>query len=851
MAIKNRLLLKLKSTCITMNMAAPFHPQRMNFLYRNLLEARELCQQGLSEGNFAKYGEIYDGLIMGIEQVLSGESDCDAGEIMNLCKELLQHIVLETKKEEHFKKEMVFLPYKYSMWDSLESVWQAAYEDKDNCLVYVIPVPYCERNPDGTAKAWHCEREYFPSEIPTLDWQDVDLERLHPDVIFIHYPYDGCNIVTSLDSNYYSHNLRQWTDCLVYIPYYATAGNMSEVQKLCPAYANVDYIVIQAEKYKKFFDESVPEEKFLPLGSPKFDKVIRLCQNPPEPPAEWKEKLQGRRVYFYNTSLQGVLDFGSVWLQKMEYVFSIFRNRKDVCLLWRPHPLLEATLKSMREEYVPEFERLREQYIAEDFGIYDTTPDIEKTIALCDAYIGDGITSVTSLFGMAGKPVFYLNNLIHQLPEKDDWLGQVNRVWNFLPKQWLMAYGNQLWHDRDGDMHYHHACDLSQYGGGSYYGTCMELDNRLYVCPNNAQDILVVEDEQVTKKIPLKREVERPGAFFWGGYDYPDNEDYFFLIPVLYPAIVRYDFRHDKVDYVPCPNKLFVENVDNEKWRGGFFCWRDWLILGSAVNNGAFAVNRHTLETRTMVLCDEKFTGSMFVLVREWGDDDYFFFPYRGTKATRWNVRTGETTYYDFPEGFYCKHPTRGDISYIRPFSSGIFQDENTILLAPLWGNMFVKLHIDTGVMEEWKTPFKVTTDGQNVYYFAGTTGFFITELDRDTPNWRPKRYQFYYKPERRRYDFDPKTETFTPVEEDAVLDEAEMRQHIPGFCQMSEYDAYGCWEDAFNSLEDFISDNLSGHPFDKEKQLAAYSEIAANNDGTAGEKIYEYIRAHGKGGAR
>ena len=169
--------------------------------------------------------------------------------------------------------------------------------------------------------------------------------------------WDKGNAVTSPDSAYYSRNLRPITDCLVYIPYYATAGNMSEGQKLCPAYANVDYIVTQAEKYKKFFDESVPEEKFLPLGSPKFDKVIRLCQNPPEPPEEWKAKLKGRKVYFYNTSLNGFLDCVPVWLKKLEYVFSIFRNRRDVCLLWRPHPLLEATLKSMRAEYIPEFER--------------------------------------------------------------------------------------------------------------------------------------------------------------------------------------------------------------------------------------------------------------------------------------------------------------------------------------------------------------------------------------------------------------------------------------------------------------------------------------------------------------
>ena len=821
-------------------------------------QADNACRDVLPQKTYeAKCRQFLLTLSQALGQAITQDDRSNLKEITELAASILNQLYAGLKDDPALsrlarkKKEIVFLPYKASMWDSMESIWQASAADPEHCHSYVVPIPYADRNPDGTAKEWHNERNLFPSYVPTLDCETFDLEALHPDVIFIHNPYDNCNAVTSVDSRYYSHNLRPLTDCLVYVPYYATAGGMAEGQKLCPAYLNADYIVIQAEKYRKFFDASLPDEKFLPLGSPKFDKVIRLCQNPPEPPEEWRSKLQGRKVYFYNTSLAGFLDCVPVWLKKLEYVFSIFRHRKDVCLLWRPHPLLEATFKSMRAEFIPEFERIRDKFIAEDFGIYDTTPDIEKTIALCDAYIGDGGTSVTSLFGMAGKPVFYLNNLIHELPGKDDWLGNVNRVWWYLPKGWLMAYGNQLWHDREGDMHYHHACDLSVYGGGGYYGQLLELDGKLYVCPNNAQDILVVENEKVMRKIPLKREMERPEAFAGATYVYQEDEDYFFLLPLMYPAIVRYDFRHDKLDYVPCNNNLFVEEVSNEKWRGAIFHWREWLIFGSAVNNTAFAVNRHTLETRTMAICDEKFTGSMFIMCREWGEDEYFFFPYMGNKATCWNVKTGETTYYDFPEGFYCKHPTRGNISYIRPFANGIFQDENTILLAPLWGNMFVKFHIDTGVMEEWKTPFKVTPEGKNVYYFAGATGFFIAEPDMETPTWRPKSYQFYYTPERKRYSFDPKTEEFIPLEDDAVIDEAEMRRHVPGFCQMSEHDAYGCWEDAFNSLLDLVDDNISGNQFDRDKQLATYGKIAANSDGTAGEKIYAYIRDHGKGEPR
>ena len=178
------------------------------------------------------------------------------------------------------RKEVVFLPYKASMWDSLESVWMAA--DKDpNCDAYVIPIPYYDKKPDGSIGKLHYEGGLYPDYVSVTDYREYDLEESHPDIIFIHNPYDQYNNATSIAPEYYSDKLKQCTKCLVYIPYYATAGGMGMGQSLCPVYFNADYIVMQSANYRKCFDPRIPDKKFLPLGSPKFDKVIRLCSNPP------------------------------------------------------------------------------------------------------------------------------------------------------------------------------------------------------------------------------------------------------------------------------------------------------------------------------------------------------------------------------------------------------------------------------------------------------------------------------------------------------------------------------------------------------------------------------------------
>ncbi len=60
------------------------------------------------------------------------------------------------------KLEVVFMPYKASMWDSLESVWMEADADTD-CEAYVVPIPYYDKKPDGTFGELHYEGNQFPS----------------------------------------------------------------------------------------------------------------------------------------------------------------------------------------------------------------------------------------------------------------------------------------------------------------------------------------------------------------------------------------------------------------------------------------------------------------------------------------------------------------------------------------------------------------------------------------------------------------------------------------------------------------------------------------------------------------
>ncbi|MBD5461466.1 MAG: hypothetical protein HDR24_00165 [Lachnospiraceae bacterium] len=333
------------------------------------------------------------------------------------------------------RTEVVFLPYKACMWDSLESVWMAAEED-ESCDAYVIPIPYCDKNPDGSFKEAHYEAEEYPDYVPITHFDDYNFEERYPDVIFIHNPYDEYNHMTSVHPFFYSKNLKQFTDKLVYIPYFIlneidpdNKEVVGDIEHFCtmPAVLYADYVIVQSEAMRQIYinfavnswgKEDIPmsywEKKILGLGSPKVDKVLTDEKEKVEMPKEWLEIVQkpdgtNKRIILYNTSVAALLNYEDRLLEKMKTVFRVFKEKQDeVALLWRPHPLMHAAIGSMRPQLREEYNRMEEQYKMEGWGIYDDTADMNRAIAVSDAYYGD-MSSLVQLYQKTGKPIMIQN----------------------------------------------------------------------------------------------------------------------------------------------------------------------------------------------------------------------------------------------------------------------------------------------------------------------------------------------------------------------------------------------------------------------------------------------------------
>ncbi|GFI48520.1 hypothetical protein IMSAGC019_03857 [Lachnospiraceae bacterium] len=783
--------------------------------------------------------EEYCELLYGAHEELADRTDVAANRIYKPLKQKLVKIFNSFQNDVKIRIEAVFLPYKASMWDSLESVWEAADADP-GCDAYVIPIPYYEKNPDGSFAKEHYEADEYPKNVPITRYDDFDFGLHRPDMIFIHNPYDSYNHVTSVHPFFYSDHLKQFTECLIYIPYYATAGGMNAGQSLCSAYVYADYIVIQAEGYRKFFDKDLPDEKFLALGSPKFDSVIHKCQNPPEPPGAWKEKMQGRKVYFYNTSINGMLGNTDAFLKKMKYVFDIFRGRDDVCLLWRPHPLLESTFESMRREYKPIYDSLKRWFMEADIGILDESADMENTIALSDVYIGDGATSVISLFGVAGKPIFIFNNYLHTLPEKDDWRGErVNPQFNaWGDDRYQVTANNQLWYSEKNDYHYKFYMDLGTgYSAGGYYMRAMEIDGKVYVLPGYTQNMLIIEDKKI-RKIEFQRFHVR-GPYFIS-YSYLNDHKYLYLIPGYYPFLIRYHLATEKLDYIEDVQPFYMRMIENEWKRGGIGICGNEILFASPEDGQILFLNRDTLERREYSVPAMKGRGIQGISQCV-DEEELWLLPMKGLTITRWNPVTGEVREYSsVPEHFkVVQYPFEYE-SEEHPFGGMIFCKEDGRMLTiiqPNWGNMFLELDTETGETKEWELPMGSANRGKNEYFRTGSMGGFVLTMEQmGKPDCR-----IWYAPERKLYNINAFTKEYKEVE--IEFDYNDLLEHEPGFYEESEWMQYCLNENVFNSLKNLLDNEITGNPFDRERQLRAFAKVNVNTEGTCGQNVYAFAK--------
>lgn len=383
--------------------------------------------------------EEYCEYVYNIYNDITIEKEWDISKSIGLLNQQCDDIKKCFSMEIIVKKEIVFLPYKASMWDSLESIWKDMIE-KSDYEVNVVPIPYYDKNSDGSLGKYHYEGKDYPTYVPVIDYNSYNFEQNRPDEIYIHNPYDEYNYVTSVHPFFYSYNLKKYTEKLIYVPYYILREpdlyNKNSIKKIeqyinVSAVFNADKVLVQSENMKKCYIQILTEEfgketqkqwerKISFQTSPKIIKIQSMNKSNLDIPRDWKRKIttpngKNKKVLLYNTGVKAFLENSDKMIKKIDNVLSILKNQEDIALLWRPHPLLEVTIASMRPDLYKRYKEIVQKYLVEDWGIYDESSDVDRAIILSDAYYGDP-SSVVQLCRAVNKKVMIQNvNILLEL----------------------------------------------------------------------------------------------------------------------------------------------------------------------------------------------------------------------------------------------------------------------------------------------------------------------------------------------------------------------------------------------------------------------------------------------------
>lgn len=326
------------------------------------------------------------------------------------------------------KYTVFFLPYKYSMWDSLESIWQAACED-DRWEVSVCPIPYFQRNEDGSLGEICYEGSQY-KDVPLVAFNTINLGEIKPDAIFIHNPYDEYNIVTMVHPDYFAAELKKHTNMLVYVPYYMPLDDIEgEESIVVPGVLFADRVIIHTKELRDFFVDVLynwlkesrsplkkPEiaAKFFVCPTPKLDKFFSDSYSMENLPADWKKKIYSgyirKKVLVCDTHVGLVMaERGERTIKKLTRVFDMIEKRGDVVIIWRPHPLVMETIKSMNPGLEKSYKALVERIKGSSWGIFDDTPDMNVSLHASDASYNGGGGSMPKIYKYSGKPYIVMD----------------------------------------------------------------------------------------------------------------------------------------------------------------------------------------------------------------------------------------------------------------------------------------------------------------------------------------------------------------------------------------------------------------------------------------------------------
>lgn len=573
-----------------------------------------------------------------------------------------------SEKGTSLSTKVLFIVYRVEWWGCLDSLCRQECL-KEDTLVYVMPVPRYEwdmRTKQLNLTKMHFEPEQLAAILPQgatmVDHREFSLDQGF-DRIYIHNPHDNTYAVDAVEMKYFSGSLKSYTKKLIYVPHLLHIGGIPEEYLHSPVYDNVDSIYLADGRAKYSLDVQHDRKvEIVASGIPEYLESLTSQQ----------QNKQKKLLFClsYNNLYYGTEKL----IRKIRQVFDVLKNYRDILVVFRPDEDILARYAWENGSGRRDYEELIAYFRKERIGIFDESPDLYRAAAEADGILSFG-HPMDHLFSIQGKYVLHLDEELRPIPS--DNIRCVPSLWAvtavededgvelwFVPDQTrlicrMVIRGGAVTetgeaHDqkkipkqRISTVQAEIVAEVPETANGwIYYINITKSGNSLYLTPYDSEGIWKYDldtrcfSEQV---LPDANFANMAFTFSYGGYLY--------LIPKLYPGIVKYNLETEEVQVF----NDWVEEMENyvspECRKEAYFIWavkqeENMLYMASSKCDVwmEFDMNSDTWQMKSMHLSGRRFMD--MVKKGEW----VWLLPFYGDEIVLWNCRTCESqTIYSAP----------------------------------------------------------------------------------------------------------------------------------------------------------------------------------------------------------
>lgn len=391
-------------------------------------KAIELQQAAIEFGTYIEsvYGEGY--ITVGFLEELcelayrTGEGEELSDNIRDCILRLTDSVESDIVK----RRDIVFMPFAAKHWKYMEKLYRY-YRDDGNYNVHVVPIPYYYKGWDGAPTDEVFDTDAYPAEVEIEDYRSFNIAEMHPEKIVIQNPFDEWNRVMTIPSKFYSSKIRQYTDELVYIPFFVSADFTKEDGReyvnmdnyVCmPGVINADRIVLPSETLKKTYIEKIME--FVHTDDDEVKEILNkrmvvwpeiIYREDDGDTTGVVEKVNGKKTILFYTTISFLAENGNKAIEKINRTLDLFSENSDkVHVLWATQDIREY-MGLLDKSVADDFRKAKDRFESLQLGEYREDIkrcDNKEYAAACDAYYGDP-SSLALQFFYRHKPVMIEN----------------------------------------------------------------------------------------------------------------------------------------------------------------------------------------------------------------------------------------------------------------------------------------------------------------------------------------------------------------------------------------------------------------------------------------------------------